>query len=139
MMINVLNSRYTQLKLDVNMSDPISIFFEAWQIEDAKKRLEKITQSSAEDIQYKDPRTPNTLVGIDALSEYVGMFSANAPGWSANVVKSDSIGEMTRTTVAFSGLGPDGSKTVQHGQYFIEKHNDLISRMYGFVGTGEPD
>ncbi|MCU7553779.1 hypothetical protein OCL06_04100 [Alteromonas sp. ASW11-19] len=120
------------------MSDPISDFFDAWQIEEANERLNKIASAVAKDIQYDDPRTSDTIKGVDALSDYVGMFSANAPGWSANVVKSDTNGSVTRATVAFSGAGPDGQNKVQLGQYFVEKDGDLISRMVGFVGTGDP-
>ncbi|NRD74546.1 hypothetical protein HQQ94_15135 [Shewanella sp. VB17] len=65
------------------------------------------------------------------------MFSANAPGWSAKVVKSDTVSGVTRVTVAFGGMGPDGSEQVQLGQYFLEKNGELVSRMVGFVGTGE--
>lgn len=120
------------------MSDPISTFFDAWQLESADERLQKITSAVTASIQYDDPRTPNTLNGIDALSEYVGMFSANAPGWSAKVVDTSVTAGMTRATVAFGGAGPDGKEIVQMGQYFIETDGDLISRMVGFVGTGEP-
>lgn len=119
------------------MADSISTFFDAWQIEEANDRLAKITSVVVENIQYDDPRTPETINGIDALSDYVGMFSANAPGWSAKVVNSDTIGSMTQATVAFSGIGSDGVENVQLGQYFVEKEGDLISRMVGFVGTGE--
>lgn len=79
------------------------------------------------------------IAGIEALSAYVGMFSANAPGWSATVVKSDTISDITRITVAFGGMGPDGNSIVQHGQYFVEHEGDLVSGMVGFVGTGEPE
>jgi hypothetical protein len=120
------------------MSDPISTFFDAWQLESACARHEKITSAVAANIHYADPRTPQTLKGIDALSEYVGMFNANAPGWSAKVIVSDTTAGMTRVTVAFGGLGPDGNEMVQHGQYFVETDGDLISRMVGFVGTGAP-
>lgn len=119
------------------MSDSISTFFDAWQIEEANDRLDKITSAVAKDIQYDDPRTPETIKGINALSDYVGMFSANAPGWSAKVVNNDTTGSMTRITVAFSGVGPDGVEKIQFGQYFVEKEDDLISRMVGFVGTGD--
>lgn len=119
------------------MSDSISTFFDAWQIEDADLRFEKIASAVTEDIKYDDPRTPETIIGIEALSHYVGMFSANAPGWSANVIKSDTNGNMTRSTVAFGGKGPDGAEQVQLGQYFFEKEGDLISRLVGFAGTGE--
>lgn len=119
------------------MSDPISTFFEAWQIEDASDRREKITGAVANNVQYDDPRTPQTITGIEALSDYVGMFSANAPGWSAKVVKSDTNGGVTRVTVAFGGKGPDGTEQVQLGQYFAETEGGLVSRLVGFVGTGE--
>jgi hypothetical protein len=65
------------------------------------------------------------------------MFSENAPGWSAKVIKSDTISTVTRVTVAFGGMGPDGSEQTQLGQYFAEKDGDLVSRLVGFVGTGE--
>jgi len=121
------------------MSDPISTFFAAWQLDAADARLKKITNSVTPNIQYDDPRTPQTVNGIDALSEYVGMFSANAPGWSAKVVATDTTAGITRATVAFGGMGPDGKEMVQLGQYFVETDGDLISRMVGFVGTGAPD
>jgi len=82
--------------------------------------------------------TATPLEGIDALSEYVGMFSANEPGWKAKVIGSTTAG-MTRTTVEFSGMGPDGNEMVQLGQYFIETEGDRISRMVGFVGTDEQE
>jgi hypothetical protein len=121
------------------MSDCIATFFEAWQIEGAEARLAKINSAVAESIRYDDPRTPETLNGIEALNNYVAMFSANAPGWSAKLVKSDTTSNVTRVTVAFGGVGPDGSQQVQLGQYFVEKEEDLITRMVGFVGTGEPN
>lgn len=119
------------------MSDPISAFFDAWEVEDADLRLSKIRSAVTEAIQYSDPRTPQPVIGISALSEYVGMFSANAPGWSAKVVKSDTIAGVTRVTVAFGGKGPDGSEQVQLGQYFVEQDGEQACRMVGFVGTGE--
>jgi len=118
------------------MADPISTFFDAWQIEDTGDRLAKITSAVTANVRYDDPRTPQTMNGIDALTEYVGMFSANAPGWSAKVIGTDTTAGMTRATVAFGGKGPDGNDMVQHGQYFVETDGDFISRMVGFVGTG---
>jgi hypothetical protein len=119
------------------MSDSTITFFDAWQIDEAESRRAKITNAVTDNIRYDDPRTPETVHGISALSDYVGMFSANAPGWSAKVVKSDITANVTRITVAFTGIGPDGTEQVQLGQYFVEKDGDLISRMTGFVGTGE--
>lgn len=119
------------------MSDCIKTFFEAWQIEDEKLRLSTINNSVVKAIKYDDPRTPETIIGIESLNNYVGMFSAHAPGWSAKVIKADSIAGVTRVTVAFSGLGPEGIEQTQLGQYFVEQDGDLISRMVGFVGIGE--
>ena len=121
------------------MSDSIEKFFEAWGMEEAEPRLAKISSAVTGNIQYDDPRTPETLDGIDALANYVAMFSANAPGWSAKVVKSDTIASTTRATVAFGGMGPDGSQQIQFGQYFVEMDDGRVSRMVGFVGTGELD
>ena len=121
------------------MSDPISTFFAAWQLESADERLKQITSAVTPNIRYDDPRTPQTMEGIDALNDYVGMFSENAPGWSAKVLGSDTTAGMTRATVAFGGTGPDGNEMVQLGQYFVETDGGLISRMVGFVGTGEPE
>ena len=118
------------------MSDPISTFFGAWEIESGDERLQQITSAVGENIRYDDPRTPATIRGISALNEYVGAFSANAPGWSARVVGSDTIAGVARVTVAFGGTGPDGNEITQLGQYFVETDGDLISRMVGFVGTG---
>ena len=119
------------------MTDCITTFFDAWQIEDAELRQSKINSSVTEAVRYDDPRTPETLYGIAALNDYVGLFSANAPGWSAKVVKSDTVSGVTRVTVAFSGVSSDGSEQVQLGQYFVEKDEELVSRIVGFVGTGE--
>lgn len=119
------------------MTDCITIFFEAWQIQEAEVRLTKLNSSVTESIQYDDPRTPETVNGIAALNNYLGMFSANAPGWSAKVIKTDTVAGVTRATVSFGGVGPDGSEQIQLGQYFVEKDGDLVSRMVGFVGTGE--
>jgi len=118
------------------LSDPISTFFDAWQLESADGRLEKITSAVTQNISYDDPRTPQTVKGIEALSEYVGMFSANAPGWTAKVVASDTTASLIRVTVAFGGTGPDGKEMIQLGQYFVEQEGGLVSRMVGFVGTG---
>ena len=95
------------------MTDQIDTFFSAWQLESREDRLERITNTVAPSIVYVDPRTPEPITSIAALSEYIGMFSANAPGWSAKVVVSDTIAGITRATVAFSGKGPDGTKQTQ--------------------------
>jgi len=118
------------------MADPIATFFDAWQHKEAAVRLDNINQSVTENVRYDDPRTSQTIEGKASLNEYVGMFSANAPGWSATVTSSDTIAGVTRATVAFGGKGPDGKDMIQYGQYFIEIDGGLISRMVGFAGTG---
>jgi hypothetical protein len=121
------------------MPDCITNFFDAWQIEEAETRRAKLNSSVIETIQYDDPRTPETINGIASLNNYVGLFSANAPGWSAKVIKTDTVAGVIRVGVAFCGMGPDGSEQVQLGQYFVEKDGDLISRMVGFAGMGDRD
>lgn len=118
------------------MQNSITRFFDAWQLNAKDARLEKIAHSVTDNIQYDDPRTPQTIHGIEALNDYVGMFSANAPGWSAKVLSTDTVNHMTRATVTFSGAGPDGVKKTQYGQYFIEFDGERISRMVGFAGSG---
>ena len=46
------------------MSDSISAFFEAWQIEDAELRTAKINSAVTENVRYDDPRTPESVNGI---------------------------------------------------------------------------
>lgn len=121
------------------MTDLISTFFDAWRMESSDERLKQITRAVNDGVEYDDPRTPQTLKGINALSDYVGMFAANAPGWSARVINTDTTAGVTRATVAFGGMGPDGNEVTQIGQYFVETEGNLISRMVGFVGTGSLD
>ncbi len=119
------------------MSDALTTFFSAWSETDATKRSDLIADALTADATYSDPRSGGRLAGHDAISDYVGMFSANAPGWSASIVSSDVINDYARTIVAFGGKGPDGSDMVQHGTYFSD-HNDAgkITMVAGFVGTG---
>ena len=119
------------------MTTAIEIFFTAWSETDAAARQALIASAVSETASYADPRAQEPITGVAALGEYVGMFSANAPGWTATVQKTDTIAGVTRATVAFGGKGPDGSEMRQLGQYYIECDEDgLIARMIGFVGTG---
>ncbi|MEM6484822.1 MAG: hypothetical protein AAF662_07565 [Pseudomonadota bacterium] len=124
---------------EFEVSEPISTFFSAWESQSADARLELIASAVSESVKYDDPRTARTLIGIDSLNDYVGLFSQNAPGWSATVVHCDTIAGVTRVTVAFGGKGPDGQEMIQHGQYFVEMEGELIARMVGFVGNGLPE
>ncbi len=121
------------------MTNSISTFFDAWGLTDDAARLDAITQVFAGSGTYADPRSPETLHGPEAIAGYVNMFSANAPGWTAKVVTTSETAGMTRATVAFGGMGPDGTEMVQHGQYFVDMQDDKITRMIGFVGIGAPE
>ena len=114
----------------------IDTFFSAWSISDDGDRKRAIAASVSTVGTYIDPRSQGVLTGPDAIAGYVALFHSQAPGWTANVVKSDVAGTCTRVTTAFAGTGPDGSAVVQHGQYFIEIEEGFITRIVGFVGTG---
>lgn len=120
------------------MTNSIETFFDAWGMADDADRAAAIASVYAPNGTYADPRTPNLLTGPGEIAAYVNMFSANAPGWTASVVKSDTVAGLTRATVAFGGKGPDGADMVQHGQYILEIDGATITRMVGFVGTGAP-
>lgn len=117
------------------MGNAIEQFFDAWGMDDGAERSAAITNCFADTGTYADPRSDGLLTGPSAITTYVDMFSANAPGWSARVVKSDETAGTIRCTVAFGGPGPDGDM-VQHGQYFAQMDEGQITRMVGFVGTG---
>jgi hypothetical protein len=118
------------------MSDALNTFFEAWSVTDAAERSAKIAASCSPEITYSDPRSGARLAGHAAVSDYVGMFSANASGWTARVVSSDDINGYARSIVAFGGMGPNGSEMVQLGTYFSDSADGKLTMMPGFVGTG---
>ena len=121
------------------MTDAIAAFFDAWGETEAAPRRAAIATAMAEGFTYIDPRAPDAITDLDGLSDYVGMFSANAPGWTAKVVKDDEKLGYVRATVAFGGMGPDGKEMVQHGQYFAQMTEGKIATLVGFVGTGAPE
>ena len=116
--------------------ETITQFFAAWGETDADARMASLSTVLAPSAQYADPRSNGVLVGTDAIAAYIGQFSANAPGWTAEPVKQDSVAGLVRATVAFGGKGPDGADMIQHGQYFAKIVDGHISEMTGFVGTG---
>ncbi|MEP5155565.1 nuclear transport factor 2 family protein [Planktotalea sp.] len=121
------------------MPDAISAFFDTWGLSDDAARADAIAAVYSETGTYADPRAQEPMIGPGAIADYVNMFSANAPGWTAKVVKSDEIAGMQRVTVAFGGKGPDGKEMSQLGQYFAEFSDEKITRLIGFVGTGEAE
>ena len=115
----------------------IETFFSAWSMSDAAQRSETIAMAVADDVVYSDPRSDGVLTGQDALSEYVGNFSANAPGWSATVQKHDVVNGFERAIIAFGGPTPDGKVLTQLGTYFGQCNSEgKLTLIAGFVGTG---
>jgi len=121
------------------MANPVDTFFAAWGMSSDADRSAAISGCMTASATYADPRSNGVLTGVEAITTYVSMFSANAPGWSASVVKSDEIAGSHRVTVAVGGPGPDGAQITQYGQYFIDLNGAQIARMVGFVGTGAPE
>lgn len=122
------------------MTTSIETFFSAWGLSDDEERARSIGVSYAGTGTYADPRSDGLLSGPDDITSYVNMFSANAPGWTAQVVATSETAGMVRATVAFGGKGPDGTDMVQHGQYFARTDTDgKITEMVGFVGIGAPE
>ncbi len=117
------------------MSGPLEMFFAAWGQTDPEERSRLVGEALDLDGTYADPMTPAPLVGPAPAIEYVAMFSENAPGATATVIDAQEQHGTTRATVEFEMA--DGHK--QHGQYFVEfAEGGRISRMVGFVGTGDP-
>lgn len=117
--------------------DALNTFFVAWSETDADYRMAAIVASMADGGTYSDPRSNARLSGHDAISHYVGQFSANAPGWAATVEKADEVNGYIRAIAAFGGMGPDGAEMVQHGTYFAEVDpNGKLTCLAGFVGNG---
>ena len=119
------------------MADSLERFFGAWGETSDDARMEALEGALAPGFTYSDPRSNGRLSDIAALSDYLSAFTANAPGWTARVVRADVVNGYTRALVAFGGPGPDGSEMTQHGTYFAET-DDLgrIETLAGFVGAG---
>jgi hypothetical protein len=116
------------------MTDPVELFFEAWSVQDRTKRDGMIDAALGNSIFYADPRTETPLTEPTAVKDYVGAFSASAPGWPVRVVHESRTLDFIRVAVQF-GEG----ENVQHGQYIAETDtNGRIIRLVGFVGLGAP-
>jgi len=121
------------------MSDfpALNSFFDAWGDAQPDIQAAAISGAISESFTYADPRSGDRIKDLDALCAYVAMFAANAPGWTASVVKADESCGYVRVVVAFGGQGPDGSDMIQHGTYFAELDSaGKIQTLAGFVGAG---
>ena len=118
------------------METALDRFFSAWGETAPDARYDLISGAMAEGFAYADPRTAAPITDIDALAEYVGQFTANAPGWSASVLRTDTTAGFSRSLVGFGDAG--GVK--QHGQYFSKGDGDgRLKRLIGFAGIGAPE
>lgn len=117
------------------MTHAIENFFTAWGETDATARAAALRAAVSPTLYYVDPRVSDPITTLDALIDYVAMYSQYAPGATAAVVDLSHTAGHARATVAF-GMA-DGSQ--QLGQYFIELDDQSrATRMIGFVGLGEP-
>ena len=117
------------------MHDALTTFFNAWAETDAAARLSMITEALAPGAVYSDPRSGGRFSDLDMIAEYVGHFSANAPGWSATVESADVVNDYAKAIVNFGGPGPDGEPMGQVGTYFAEANADgQIVQLVGFAG-----
>ncbi|KPA21714.1 hypothetical protein shim_24210 [Shimia sp. SK013] len=118
------------------MTHAIASFFAAWGEADADTRSANLRQTLSSSISYADPRTPDPITDIQAVIDYVGMYSQFAPGATAEVVAQSETAAQHRATVAFRMA--DG--TEQLGQYYIDLDDQSrISRAVGFAGIGAPE
>ncbi|MFK7940264.1 MAG: molecular chaperone GroEL [Roseovarius sp.] len=118
------------------MRDMLDQFFGAWSETDRIKQADAISHTLTADARYADPRTPEALIGPQAIAAYVAGFTEMAPGAVADVVQTDTRDGITRATVAF--VMPGGMR--QMGQYVVQTDGSgALARLVGFVGTGAPE
>lgn len=118
------------------MSSAMTAFFGAWGEPDATKRNDALCSALASQFTYIDPRSPESITDLAAITAYIGMFTEHAPGATATVVNSSETKGYFRFTVAFRM--PNGME--QNGQYFVEFDTDgRASRIIGFAGMGEAE
>jgi len=116
------------------MTDKISLFFDAWGMADSD-RMQALQDAAHPDLIYTDPNTAEPVVGLGAMDQYLAMFIQHMPGSAAKAVSVDTHFNYARVTVDFLMKGA----ATMRGQYFAELDDDgRISRMVGFIGTGDP-
>lgn len=120
------------------MSENVARFFAAWGVLDAKTRESAIRAAINKGFTYSDPRSGQKLSESDKIIAYISQFSANAPGWQAEVISCDDVNGYIRAIVSFHGQGPDGKEIRQLGTYFGECDEEgQLSYLAGFIGTGD--
>ena len=118
------------------MQAAIEQFFSAWAMTDDGERHSAIDSALADGATYSDPRSGGRFDNVDVIAEYVGHFSANAPGWAATVQAVDEVNGYAKVIVNFGGPGPDGEEMSQLGTYFAEANQDgKLIALAGFAGA----
>ena len=116
------------------MEAAIQQFFGAWAEADSPARLAAIAAALGDSATYSDPRSDGRISGLEAVADYIGHFSANAPGWSATVDAIDEVNGYAKVVVSFGGPGPDGEHMAQQGTYFVEADSaGKLIALAGFV------
>jgi hypothetical protein len=115
------------------LRDLLEQFFGAWNEPDKTRQSQDIAGVLSREARYVDPRTPEPLIGPEAIAGYVSAFTEMAPGAEAQVAHVDERDGIIRATIAF--VMPDGTR--QLGQYFVRADpSGHIEHLVGFVGTG---
>lgn len=115
------------------MSELLKQFFGAWSEPDKARQAQAIAGAVTPEARYTDPRTPEPLIGPEAIANYVSAFTEMAPGAIAKLTQVDERDGITRATIAF--VMPDGMRQI--GQYFVwADHTGQLAHLVGFVGTG---
>ena len=83
------------------MTDSLDRFFAAWSAADDDARMEALEGALAPAFTYSDPRSPGRVTDIAGLNDYLAAFAASAPGWSARVLRADTVNGYARVLVAF--------------------------------------
>lgn len=114
------------------MSNSIETFFGAW----GSAGAEAVADAFGDEVYYADPNTPEPIVTLSGLTDYVAMFATHMPGGAAKVVAISEHHGHARATVDFT---KDGA-AMMRGQYFADLDaNGRITRMVGFPGDGAPE
>ncbi|MFN3207867.1 MAG: molecular chaperone GroEL [Roseovarius sp.] len=115
------------------MSDSVRRFFNAWGDSDAEARMAVLNDVLATGVRYADSRLKTPLEGSAAVVDYVGQYSAMAPGAIAQVADIECRDGVIRATVEF--IMADGF--IQPGQFMIETDDaGRLLRLVGFKGVG---
>jgi hypothetical protein len=84
---------------------------------------------------YIDPNVSAPITTRDGYLAYVTTFGEGMPGASAQVVAVSEHHDHMRATVDFCKDG----EPMMRGQYYAEIEYGKVTKLVGFMGTGEPE